>query len=163
MCLHSCHTTIPTDKEPIAFDIPKFINSEIEILQTLNPTITKTVSNGKSKEVKQLKIANWQKELSQFALIDLNKSGSFNFLKERYGDTLVFKTPPTVDNTIVIKVIYSHHDTPIQLYISKKTQNLLYVNEEKLHYTVGKAYSIDKRQYVRGIGDNHYLVSGKIE
>lgn len=150
---------MPMQNSVVEFDIPTFIKNEAERLQNENPTITKTVTNEKSSEVKQTKISNWNNELAHFATVNLNKSGNSDFLKERIGDTLIFSTPNSSKNSTVVKVIYQN-DTPTELQITKITQNLLFVNEEHLFYSKGKTYSITKNQHVKGMGTNNYIIKG---
>lgn len=156
---YSCNTAVSSKSSVADFDIPAFFQSEIDKLQTLNPIITKTVSNEKSSESKELKIASWQKELAQFSSVDINATGSIDFTKETKGDTLVYTTPTPAKNEVTVKVIFEN-ESPSEINIHKKTQNLLFVNEESLNYTVGKSYLIDKKQYVKGMGKNHYAIKG---
>jgi hypothetical protein len=51
---------------------------------------------------------------------------------------------------------------PTQIDIINKTHNLLYQSREHLRYVPDSIYSIDKKQHVILIGDNHYLVSGRL-
>ena len=159
--ISSCNNSISQKEKTTYFDIPKFIQTEANRLQQLNPLVTKTVSNEKSTEIKQLKISNWQKELSQFSNIDVNKSGNIEFIKKRLGDTLIFETPYNSKNLVSIKVIFKKN-IPIALNIYRESKNLLYVNKETLNYSTGKTYSIDKTQHVKGIGKNRYFIKGEI-
>jgi len=158
--LYSCNTSLSSQSTTTEFDIPQFFKEEVQKLQTLNPTVTKTVSNDKSSESKEIKISNWEKELAQFSTIDINKSGT-EFLKESNGDTLIYSTPTDSKTKITVKVIFNQK-LPVEISIYKKTQNLLFVNEETMNYNVGNSYILDKKQYVKGMGNNRYLIKGII-
>jgi len=160
--LNSCNNSIIQKENSTYFNIPNFIQQEAERLQTLDPLVTKTVSNEKSSESKQLKITNWKKELANFANIDVNKTGNDEFVKKRNGDTLTFETPNNSKNRVSIRIIFDNN-IPKQISINKETKNLLFENKETFVYTVGKEYSIDKTQQVKGIGHNRYYIKGVIQ
>jgi len=158
--LYSCNTSLSSQSTTTEFDIPQFFKEEVQKLQTLNPTVTKTVSNDKSSESKEIKISNWEKELAQFSTIDINKSGT-ELLKESNRDTLIYSTPNDSKTKITVKVIFNQN-LPAEISIYKKTQNLLFVNEETMNYNVGNSYILYKKQYVKGMGNNRYLIKGII-
>jgi len=156
---YSCHSNVSTLTTTTEFDIPTFIKSEASKLQALDPTITKTVCNSKSTRVKEVKISNWQNELAHFTTVDISKSGSTDFSKEKIGDTLIYSISPDSKTKIVAKIIFAA-DSPIAINIYKKNQNLLFGNEESLIYDRKAGYSISKRQSVKGMGENNYLIKG---
>lgn len=160
--LSSCNTSISYKSTTTFFDIPTFINTEAARLQKENPLVTKTVSNEKSTETKQLKISNWQKELAQFANIDINKSGSIELVKERRADTLFFNTTPDAKNRLNITIVLNE-EQPVKIRIFKETKNLLFRNMETFDYAVGKYYTIAKIQQVKGMGLNRYSIKGEIQ
>lgn len=160
--LSSCNTSISSQRNTTFFEIPNFINTEAARLQTEDPLVIKTVSNKKLTETKKLKISNWQKELAQFANIDINKSGSMALVKERRADTLFFNSAPEAKNKLNITIVFNE-EKPIELRIFKETKNLLFRNTEKFDYVVGKYYIIDKTQHVKGMGLNHFSIKGEIQ
>lgn len=157
--LFSCNTTMSPSEEKTEFDLPKFFQNEAARLQELNPTVTKTVSNQKSKESKDLKITNWEKELAQFTTIDLNKPGNNDFTKVKKDDIVIYNSGSK--NPVTVKIVFKS-DTPSEISIYKKSKNLLFTNEEFLHYSMGLTYTIDKRQQVKGMGKNRYLIQGNV-
>lgn len=158
--LQGCHTSIPQKEKSSQFDIPRFIKQETNRLQEQNPTVLKSVTIDKSSESKELKIANWDKELAQFSNTDLNKAGSMDFRKETKEDTLIYTSQSSTSNKVIVKVI-PNKETISYLAIYKQTKNLLFENSENLIYTPGKHYSITKKQSVKGLGTNTYSITGK--
>lgn len=156
---YSCHSNEPIQTTSTEFDIPKFIQSEANKLQVLNPKITKTVSNGKSTNIKETTINSWHNELAQFATVDFSKNSVVDFSKEKIGDTLIYSTSSNAKITIVAKIIFEA-DSAIAVDIYKKTQNILFGNEESLVYNNKTGYSISKKQTVKGMGQNNYLIKG---
>ena len=161
MIFHSCHNSVSKKESSANLDIPEFIKKESEKLKLENPLITKTVRNGESSETKELKIANWNKELAHFNAVDLNKSSSTGFEKVTKQDTIIYSTPSSASaNKTIVKVVYADNH-PIFLQIEKQTENLLFKNKEKLTYSLGKFYAIEKKQSVKGLGTKTYSILGK--
>ncbi len=151
--------TMSPAQENNEFNMPEFFQKEADRLQNLNPTVSKIVSNEKSKESKDLKIKNWNKELAQFTIVDINKSGNSDFKRVQKGDTIIYSS--AYKNPVTVKIVLND-GSPSEISIYKKSQNLLFTNEEFLHYSTGLSYTIDKRQQVKGMGKNRYLIQGKI-
>ena len=158
--LQGCHTSVSTNTAKSNFDIPTYIKNESSRLQKQNPLVTKTVVKDKSQESKQLKIDNWTDELAQFTTLDLNKSATEDFVQENSKDTLIYKSNSSSSNTLIVKIVPSNN-TLSYLSVKKHTKNLLFENTESLIYIPNSYYSIEKKQFVRGLGENNYSITGK--
>lgn len=160
--LHSCHYSDTNNASQVSeFDIPHFIQNEINELKTKNPTVNKTVIKDGATETQNLKISKWENELSHFANIDLNKNAyNGNFKKDSVNNEVSYAFSKGETDKLLVKIIYKENK-PYSLEIQKENSNLLFSNKEILQYTKGIAYSINKKQHVKGIGDNLYQIIGK--
>ncbi|MFD2554698.1 hypothetical protein [Sphingobacterium tabacisoli] len=145
------------------FDVPSFFQKEIVLLNTTKPKIKKTVLKDSIFETKELVIADWNKELTSFLAVDLNKAAyRGTFQKDSTGNTVVYTfTDSTVDLSS-LKIVYVDN-IPTEFSIKKSTQNLLYNTSENLEYIKGKSYTIDKLQSVYMLGAQHYRITGILE
>lgn len=145
------------------FDIPQYFSKEIERLTNENPLVTKEVHSNAESETKDLHIKDWGNELSPFLNIDLNKEVYQNIIvKDSTHDTVHYSF---LDNDVDLKsvrLIYQEGEIAL-IEIETKTKNLLYESDEKLHYSKGKKYSIEKVQKVKVLGQNEYKIIGQIE
>lgn len=159
-CISSVHDKGLLTKE---FDFPSFFQQEIGLLNTLQPQVDKTVIKDSTSETKNLVIEDWNKELSSFLSIDLNKPAYRGAYQKDSADNVVIYT--FTDSTLdlsSIRVVYKDH-IPATLMIKKETKNLLYDTKESLEYVRGKRYSIDKRQNVKILGSHQYKIEGIIK
>lgn len=159
--LYSCQTPIAADQHVDEYDIALFFQHEISKLKEENPTINKTVSNGKSSETKQVKITDWNKELAHFADLNLNKSAN-GFQKTIIGDTTVYSSSSENDKERTIIKLVQKSESPDEITVYKELNNLLFKNQEQLYYKTNSLYEIIKRQKVKGMGENLYHIKGEI-
>ncbi len=145
------------------FDVPSFFQKEIALLNSTKPKIKKTVLKDSISETKELVIADWNKELTSFLAVDLNKAAyRGTFQKDSTGNTVVYTFTDSTIDLSSLKIVYVDH-IPTEFTIKKSTQNLLYNTSESLEYIKGKSYSIDKLQSVYMLGSQHYKIAGVIE
>jgi len=146
------------------FDLKAFINADSSRLSNAHATVTKTVThNNSSAQTKRLVIKNWGQELNLFAASDINKPAwrdSYRITK--HGDSVVYTAllPELFTRRISIQ---SSNGNVKKISISNATKNLLYKTTEHLTYYPDSLYLIDKQQQVKLMGNNRYLVIGKIK
>jgi len=161
----ACTATNPIKQahtEEKQFDIPAFFQQEIQHLSETKKEISKTVAKDSSAETKKILIQDWEKELSAFSSIDLNKTAYIGHINKDSSDHLVKLTldDPTADISAV-HIRYDEHNNPSGILIFKKINNLLYQTTESLSYQKDKGYKIEKQQDVWLLGSNHYTIEGK--
>ena len=145
------------------FDIPAYFENEISILQKSNPLVSKTVRIDKDTETKDLKISDWNDELSSFLVVDLNKPAYHGYIKKdsvNNQTTYTLSDNKTDLNKVTIKYI---NNIPSEFEISKTTKNFLYTTEELLTYKKGSMYSILKGQKIVLLGTNDFEIMSKIK
>ena len=153
-------TNIPVGQEKY-IDIPAYFKAEVERLTRENPLIKKTVIKDSLSETKELKIADWENELSSFASIDLNKPAYIGALtKDSASYTVKIKsTDPKID-IVEVEITYTKEGDPITFQIQRNIKNSLYETREKLQYTKQEGYSLEKQQSVLILGDKYYHIQG---
>jgi hypothetical protein len=146
------------------FDLKAFINADSSRLSKAHAAVTKTVThNNSGAQTKKIIIKNWGQELGLFAASDINKPAwrdSYYITKQ--GDSIVYTAllPELFTRRISIQTV---NGKVKKISIKNATKNLLYKTTEHLTYYPDSLYMIDKQQQVKLMGNNRYLISGKIE
>lgn len=160
--LASCHTT--AEKQSMHFfSLKHFFEQESIRLAKAKQQVDKSVSHNGSFERKNSFIQDWKNELNMFTESDINKPAwrdSYRVVED--SGRISYHA---LDSNLRIRRIVIKKDIagkPTQIDIINKTHNLLYQSREHLRYVPDSIYSIDKKQHVILIGDNHYLVSGRL-
>lgn len=153
---------VPSFKEA-QINIPAFFNKEIADLKVINPKVSKTVMKDTISETQELQINNWETELASFVAVDINKPAYAGYLKKDSSDFNVTYTAtnPTLEIQFV-QIKYDASGKPLTFLIEKNIDNLLYRSAEKLIYTTGKNYRLEKKQHVLLLGDKYYQIAGDI-
>ncbi len=144
------------------YDLNLFFENEIARLKEVNPTVKKTVSNGKSNEIKEVNITDWKKELAHFTGINLNKMSANGIDKSIKGDTVIYSSSAQNSKEKLIVKLIANQKHPSEILIYKEINNLLFNNQEHLHYKADALYEIIKKQRVKGMGENLYHIKGEI-
>lgn len=152
-------------KSPVThsyFDIEGFFNTEVIRLNKANPSILKIVSHNNETEKLNVKIKDWKKELDLFISSDINKPSwrnSYNIKKN--GSTTTYTA---LDSTLKIRNIKIQKSGKriFHIRIEKEEANDIYTSEERLFYYPDSLYIIQKKQSVKVLGKNTYLITGKI-
>jgi len=157
----STDTNQVAQKQEKQFDIPAFFQQETQRLGQQNREITKTVSKETASETKKISIKDWEKELSAFSSVDLNKAAYSGQIHKDSADRLVklSLSDPHADISSV-QIQYADDNTPDEIHIIKNIDNLLYQTTEKLSYRKNKGYKIEKQQHVWLLGSNSYTIEG---
>lgn len=163
--LYSCKPDIrETGASLKYFDLKKFIQADTARLNSLRPLVTKTVAhNQETAQTLQLRISNWGRELDLFAASDINKPAwRESYTIEQAGDSVVY-TAKDSKLTTRRMVIQKAGNAVKKIAIQNYSHNILYQATEKLVYYPDSLYLIDKLQQVRFLGDNRYVIKGKIK
>lgn len=146
------------------FDIPSFIQQQIDSLKQANPTINKTVIKDMQEETKALPIKDWESEFSSFKAIDLNKPAYAGFIDiDTVDGVLEYNfTNPDLDLSCV-RIAFDDQGKVKMLSVDKHVHNTLYQTSEFLVYETGNFYIVEKNQKVLLMGDNYYKVQGNLK
>lgn len=160
----SCSTEVQNQKDNTSYiDIPAYFQKEIIRLKTENPTVVKTVKKDKQEETKEVQIANWENELSNYLNIDLNKPAYHGlFTKDSTDYKVTFSAKDSNLDISFIEISYVLTE-PVEFKIKRKVKNSLYQTEETLYYHKNKSYSLEKHQSVIALDDNHYYIEGRFK
>jgi hypothetical protein len=118
------------------YDLASFVESQIGELDSLRPTVEKTVVSGNARETKQISAINWSKELDLFVQADLNKPAYRNsYQVEKVGDyTLIYRARPGEE--VPVKYLKIEVDAaagkPRHVEVTITSENYLYNSEKKL-------------------------------
>jgi len=144
------------------FDIPNYIQTEIDSLQNLNPLIHKTVIKDTVEEKRSLHIKNWDTEFSSFKSIDLNKPAYTEYIKvDTIGNVLEYSFENGDLDLSCVRISLDQNGNPLMISIQKNVKNNLYKTSELLVYEKSKFYMVEKDQDVKVMGQNYYKVLGQ--
>lgn len=146
---------------PQYVNLPEYFNNEISRLTDLKPTILKTVVKDSISESKKMRLTDWERELSSFTNVDLNKPAYQGLFEKDSSDYRVTYTSndPQIDIRQVT-VTYEPDGTPFSFLIKRKVDNTLYETNETLSYNKKEGYSIEKKQHILLLGDKSYFIKG---
>lgn len=144
------------------FDIPNYMQNEIDSLQNLNPLIHKTVIKDTVEETRSLHIKNWDTEFSSFKSIDLNKPAYSEYIKvDTIENVLEYSFENADLDLSCVRISLDQDGNPHMISIQKKIKNNLYKTSELLVYEKSKFYMVEKDQDVKVMGQNYYKVLGQ--
>lgn len=161
-CGYACK---PEIKETTAglkyFDLRAYFKADSARLAAGSPMITKTVSHNGESETKIMRITNWGREFGLFVSSDINKPAwKDSYAIQLAGDSIISykaKFPELKTREITIRKI---NGKVVSVAIVNDVHNLLYKTIEKLTYVPGAYYLIEKKQQVKVMGENDYLIKG---
>lgn len=150
-------------KDTYFFDLKGFFHNEEERLNSGGKPVKKTVSKNDVMEEKRVTI-DWQRELELFRESDINKPAwKHSYRTVSKGNTIAYIAKDNSLKTRSVRIEQGSDGKIRHIQIINKTSNFLYSSVEKLNYFPDSAYSIEKEQSVRLIGNNHYIISGRLE
>jgi hypothetical protein len=142
------------------FDLKEYFKNEALRLTRLNLPVKKTVAHNGDTESKTVPITNWEKELNLFTESDINKPAwKLSYTVTATPDSVVYtaRYPELKTREIIIR---KKDGKVTGIIIENDTHNILYTTTEKLNYTPGSFYLIEKTQKVKIMGANNYLIKG---
>lgn len=142
-------------------DIKGYFNQEVERLNKVKTTISKTVSrNGVSEHKKNIS-PEWSTELALFSESDINKPAwSDSYKVNTDGNTISYIALDDELRTRSVVIKKSQNGKWIELAAVNRTSNYLYSSSEELLYIPDSLYRIIKKQDVVLLGKNHYQITG---
>lgn len=157
------HSDVQTKSTSEYFDIQSYFKAEGNRLKKLNPTVNKTVSIQNNTQTKQLKISNWQKELSSFTDANINKSAWKGDFKIYKSNTL--ETYSSAKDKITVKfVALQKIDKKIKsIKIIVANKNILYQSSDTLIYFPDSLIDIKKQQKIRFLSQKNYRITVKFK
>ena len=160
--LASCKPEVQQSKNSY-FDLTSYFGAETKKLTNTKFYVVKTVSRNGDAETKTVKIDNWPGELSVFSESNINKPSWRNSYKTTTnGAITIYKAlePDLKTREIILK---KENNKVVYLMIFNVTNNSLFQNKEKLTYYPDSLYQIQRKQHVRFLGTNDYLIEGKLK
>ncbi len=177
----ACNSVPPTTVAlpDSAFDLKGFLDGQRQYLESVAPTVTKTVRTGQeAPEMERLSRVNWERELQFFYDADLNKPA----LRGRYTETSAplpdggvrrtFTRQPD-ENTPIRELIVDlgPENSVRQLRATQDDRNALFHSERYLTLTLDPApdrnrllsYEVRGRQKLIFFDPTTYEVRGEIE
>ncbi|MNT73709.1 hypothetical protein D3C72_2124500 [compost metagenome] len=114
-----------------------------------------------SSETKNIRVADWAKELSVFSEADINRSawkGLFHIEKNKEQE--VYSSD---DKKVPVKeVLITKTGGKVQgIKILIRTSNMLYSSADTLSYYPDSLYQIKKKQEIRLLSEKNYIITGK--
>lgn len=145
------------------FDVKGYFSKEVSRLQQINPMIKKTVSVNGTAENRELKIADWEKELAVFTNADINKAswqGEFTVTKN--NQLTVYNS---ASKKIPVKKISLTYQLAklAKIEIIVENKNILFQSNDTLIYAPGRFYEIKKLQKIRFLKQKSYRIVGKMD
>jgi len=151
------------DKQSTAvryFDLKGYFTREAGALNRRAPLVNKTVMVNNNAENKQLKISNWEKELSAFIDADINKPAwQGAFIKRSNGAITTFTSN---NEKVPVKSVQvtEQQGNIISLLIIIQNQNYLYSSSDTLSYYPDSLYKIRKTQQIKLMSPKQYQITG---
>ena len=145
------------------FDLTSYFAAETKKLTNANFSVVKTASRNGDAETKTVKIDNWPGELSVFSESNINKpSWKNSYQTTNSGNITIYKAlePDLKTREIILK---KDNNKIVYLMIFNVVNNRLYQTREKLTYYPDSLYRIQRKQQVRFLGINDYLIEGKLK
>jgi hypothetical protein len=144
------------------FDLKGYFSKTAQELNKRNPTINKTVAKDNIKETQNLTIKNWNQELALFIEADINKPAwKDSYRKDSTATKITYSANDEDLKTKRIEIFFEK-GILAKIKINSTVDNLLYQSKEDLEYIPDSAYSIKKYQKVIFLGENNYLIKGKL-
>lgn len=145
------------------FDLKGYFNKEAQALNRRGPMVKKSVVVNDKAEEKQLKVTDWQKELSIFIDADINKpawKGEFKVSNNTNGSTYRSNN----DQVPVKQVdIIRQGETVKWITILIHNSNYLYSSTDTLSYYPDSLYQIRKSQQIKLLSPKRYRITGTFQ
>lgn len=162
LCFGCGNSAITQQKETHPyFDLKGYFAGEAARLNAEQPRIHKTVMVNDSTESKDLRIADWQKELSIFSDADLNKSAWKGLFQVKNTDSIELYTSDNEKVPVKELKIIKKNGKVQGLQILIRNSNTLYTSSDTLSYFPDSLYEVKKNQHIRLLTEKKYRISGK--
>lgn len=145
------------------FDLKGFFEKERARLSQSNPLILKTVMVNDSAESKQIRIADWKKELSAFSDADMNRAAWKGLFQVRKTASGVSYTADSKKVPVKEVLVMQRNGKLYGLQILIRNANTLYTSSDTLSYYPDSLYEVKKSQNIRLLSEKKYQITGKFK
>jgi hypothetical protein len=147
--------------KPAYFDLKGYFNKEATTLKAKQPLVSKRVLVDDKAEEKQVKVSDWQKELSVFIDADINKAawaGEFSSKNTPSGITYTSNS-----DKVPVKAlqVLKANGVVKGIIITIHNSNYLYSSSDTLSYYPDSLYKIRKRQEIKLMSPKRYEITGR--
>jgi hypothetical protein len=145
------------------FDIKGFFEAEAKRLTNLKSLSNKKVTQNNQSEIKNSLSVDWNSELALFVASDINKPAwrdSYSYSENNLRISYI--AIDTNLRTRSVEIQKDKNGRTVFFKIKNIARNMLYESSEELTYILDSAYTIDKNQSVRFLGNNNYQIKGII-
>lgn len=165
--LSSCTNTAPVQQEKYYFDLISYFETQVDVLNTLNPDVHKVITKNGEREEKTLSDINWKLELMAFTQADINKPS----WKDLYAvDTNIIQNGFIVKHTATdkslttrsIHVKTNDNNEITKIEISTQPDKKIYFAITHMIYVPGKNYSISTEQNLVLFDKDSFTVNATI-
>jgi hypothetical protein len=163
--LFFCGCNSTTDEKQkdafLYFDIRGYFKTEANRLAKTNPLVTKTVAINDVYEKRELKISNWQSELSSISNADINKASWKGAFKISRSENKV--TYSSNDKKIPVKelTVFYKDGKASGFQALIRNSNTLYVSTDSLSFYPDSLYRIKKNQQIKLLPAKNYEIAIK--
>jgi hypothetical protein len=160
--LAGCLSHSAENNQNIYFNLHTLLNPQIARLDSLRPTVKKTVSDQTS-ETQKLQISNWHKELKMFLEADINKSifkGYYRVEKSAAGQKYIAQKSDL--KTRLLEIKYKDKSLKIsQLRIKYQDINFLYTAKKTLQIWFDPQTDLVSHYAIEGFHRNLFGISSE--
>jgi hypothetical protein len=153
------------NKNPLHFfNLKAFFQKEIVRLNANKRGLTKTVENNNEKQELTFSKIDWDKELSSFLELDIERlshKGSYK-IDSLKTDSLLTITYTALDSSLSITpiILRFKNNRLANVNAIDKLSNALYNSRKELNYETNRGFKITSVQHVRFLGKTTYEVYG---
>ncbi|SHG21545.1 hypothetical protein [Pedobacter caeni] len=164
LCYGCGDSTVASQKNAHTyFDLKGFFEKERARLSQSNPLILKTVMVNDSSESKQLRIADWKKELSAFSDADMNRAAWKGLFQIRKTTSGVAYTTDSKKVPVKEVLVMERNGKLYGLQILIRNSTTLYTSSDTLSYYPDSLYEVKKSQNIRLLSEKNYRITGKFK
>lgn len=171
--LSACISSQGDENVEIYFSLPKFLNQQIQQLDSQKPQVKKTVINDAKIETQNLSIADWRKELKMFIEADINKSifkDSYQVQAVKSGEKFQknYQALKSHLKTKNLRVVYNQAQKIQRIEVDYAESNFLFGSDKKLILECNPQTETIQSYHIKGHQSNlfgyksHYEVKGDI-
>lgn len=143
------------------FDLKGYFSKEAASLNRSAALVNKTVVVNDSTEEKQVKITNWEKELSAFVDADINKAAWKGAFQSRTTEAGLQYTSTNEKVPVKRLQIFKRNGKISGILIVLENSNYLYRSTDTLRYYPDSLYQIQKSQQIKLMSPKRYKITGR--
>lgn len=143
------------------FDLKGYFNKEAAALNHKNPLVNKRVIVNENAEEKDIKVSNWEKELSVFVDADINKAAWNSEFKRQSNATGIVYISNNEKVPVKKVQIFKEKGNVKGIVITIHNSNYLYSSSDTLSYYPDSIYEVSKSQKIKLMSPKRYQVIGR--